>query len=79
VGPRSIYDEAKRAAEAFTMAYHNHHGLDTRIVRIFNTMGRACAGMTGARARLVTQALAGEPITVFARVRRPGASAMSTT
>jgi dTDP-glucose 4,6-dehydratase len=39
VGPRSMYDEAKRAAEAFTMSYHNHRGVDTRIVRIFNTYG----------------------------------------
>src|SRR6195256_3019390 len=39
VGPRGVYDEAKRAAEAFVMAYHNAHGLDTRIARIFNTFG----------------------------------------
>ena len=39
VGPRGVYDEAKRVAEAFTMAYHRHHGLDTRIMRIFNTYG----------------------------------------
>jgi dTDP-glucose 4,6-dehydratase len=66
VGPRSIYDEAKRAAEAFTMAYHNHHGLDTRIVRIFNTYG-PCMRRHDGRAvpAFVTQALAGEPITVF--------------
>src|SRR6185437_14829094 len=39
VGPRSVYDEAKRFSEAITMAYHRHHGVDTRIVRIFNTYG----------------------------------------
>ena len=66
VGPRSIYDEAKRAAEAFTMAYHNHHGLDTRIVRIFNTYGPRMRRHDGrAVPAFVTQALAGEPITVF--------------
>ena len=66
VGPRSIYDEAKRAAEAFTMAYHNTHGLDTRIVRIFNTYGPRMRRRDGrAVPAFVTQALAGEPITVF--------------
>ena len=66
VGPRSIYDEAKRAAEAFTMAYHNHHGLETRIVRIFNTYGPRMRRRDGrAVPAFVTQALAGEPITVF--------------
>ena len=39
VGPRSVYDEAKRFSEAITMAYHRHHGVDTRLVRIFNTYG----------------------------------------
>jgi dTDP-glucose 4,6-dehydratase len=66
VGPRSIYDEAKRAAEAFTMAYHNHHRLDTRIARIFNTYGPRMRRHDGrAVPAFVTQALAGEPITVF--------------
>jgi dTDP-glucose 4,6-dehydratase len=66
VGPRSIYDEAKRAAEAFTMAYHNHHGVDTRIVRIFNTYGPRMRRRDGrAVPAFVTQALAGEPMTVF--------------
>ena len=66
VGPRSIYDEAKRAAEAFTMAYHNHHGLDTRIVRIFNTYGPRMRRNDGrAVPAFLTQALAAEPITVF--------------
>src|ERR1035441_5452960 len=66
VGPRSVYDEAKRAAEAFTMAYHNHHGLDTRIVRIFNTYGPRMRRNDGrAVPAFLTQALAGEPLTVF--------------
>ena len=66
IGPRSIYDEAKRAAEAFTMAYHNHHGVDTRIVRIFNTYGPRMRRHDGrAVPAFLTQALAGEPITVF--------------
>ncbi|MDB5113550.1 MAG: putative sugar-nucleotide epimerase/dehydratase [Chloroflexi bacterium] len=66
VGPRSIYDEAKRAAEAFVMAYHNAHGLDTRIARIFNTFGpRMRRGDGRAVPAFITQALAGEPLTVF--------------
>jgi dTDP-glucose 4,6-dehydratase len=66
VGPRSIYDEAKRAAEAFTMAYHNHHGLETRIVRIFNTYGPRMRRRDGrAVPAFLSQALAGEPLTVF--------------
>jgi dTDP-glucose 4,6-dehydratase len=66
VGPRSIYDEAKRAAEAFVMAYHNAHGLDTRIARIFNTFGPRMRKHDGrAVPAFVTQALAGDPITVF--------------
>jgi dTDP-glucose 4,6-dehydratase len=66
VGPRSIYDEGKRAAEAFVMAYHNAHGLDTRIARIFNTFGPRMRQLDGRAApAFITQALAGEPITVF--------------
>jgi dTDP-glucose 4,6-dehydratase len=66
IGPRSIYDEGKRAAEAFTMAYRNHHGLDTRIARIFNTYGPRMRRDDGrAVPAFLTQALAGEPITVF--------------
>lgn len=66
VGPRGVYDEAKRFMEAMTMAYHNSHGLDTRIVRIFNTYGprmRLCDGR--ALPTFVRQALQGEDITVF--------------
>ena len=66
VGPRSIYDEAKRAAEAFTMAYHSYHGVDTRIARIFNTYGPRMRQHDGRVVpAFVTQAMAGEPITVF--------------
>jgi dTDP-glucose 4,6-dehydratase len=66
VGPRGVYDEAKRFAEAITMAYHRFHGVSTRIVRIFNTYGPRMRARDG---RVVPafacQALAGEPLTVF--------------
>jgi dTDP-glucose 4,6-dehydratase len=66
VGPRGVYDEAKRAAEAFTMAYHRRHGLETRIVRIFNTYGPGMAASDGrALPNFITQALRGAPITVY--------------
>lgn len=66
VGPRGVYDEAKRAAETFVMAYHNAHGLDTRIARIFNTFGPRMRQRDGRAApAFITQALAGEPMTVF--------------
>jgi len=66
VGPRGVYDEAKRFAEALTMAYHRYHGLDTRIVRIFNTFGPRMRANDGrAIPAFVTQALAGRPITMF--------------
>jgi dTDP-glucose 4,6-dehydratase len=45
IGPRGVYDEAKRFQEAITMAYHNFHGLQTRIIRIFNTYGPVCVLM----------------------------------
>lgn len=67
-GLRGCYDEAKRCGEAFVMAYHRQHGLDTRIVRIFNTYGpRLRAGDTYGRviSRFIDQALKGEHITVF--------------
>jgi len=67
-GLRGCYDEAKRCGEAFVMAYHRQHGLDTRIVRIFNTYGpRLRAGDTYGRviSRFMDQALRGQPITVF--------------
>lgn len=66
VGPRGVYDEAKRFAEAITMAYHRHHGVDTRIVRIFNTYGpRMRAGDGRVVPTFICQATAGEPLTVF--------------
>jgi dTDP-glucose 4,6-dehydratase len=66
VGPRGVYDEAKRFAEAMTMAYHRHHGIDTRIVRIFNTYGPRMRFNDGrAIPAFMTQALAREPVTVF--------------
>ncbi len=66
VGPRGVYDEAKRFAEAMTMAYHRVHGLDARIVRIFNTYGPRMR-LTDGRAipTFVRQALRNEPLTVF--------------
>ena len=66
VGPRGVYDEAKRFAEAMTMAYHRAHGVDTRIVRIFNTFGPRMRLNDGrAIPAFMTQALTGAPITVF--------------
>ncbi|WP_424861791.1 UDP-glucuronic acid decarboxylase family protein [Streptomyces sp. MMS24-I29] len=65
VGPRSVYDEAKRYAEALTMAYRRTHGVDTGIVRIFNTYGPRMRAHDGrAVPTFIRQALAGEPITV---------------
>ena len=66
VGPRGVYDEAKRFAEALTMAYRREHGVDTRIVRIFNTYGRRMRVEDGrAIPAFITQALRREPLTVF--------------
>jgi dTDP-glucose 4,6-dehydratase len=66
IGPRGVYDEAKRFAEAMTMAYHRYHGLDTRIVRIFNTYGPRMRLNDGrALPNFLYQALTGEPITVY--------------
>ena len=66
VGPRGVYDEAKRFAEAMTMAYHRYHGLDTRIVRIFNTYGPRMRSRDGRVVpAFIQQALLGEPMTVF--------------
>lgn len=66
IGPRGVYDESKRFAEAMTMAYHRYHGIDTRIVRIFNTYGPRMRADDG---RVVTnfiaQGLRGEPLTVY--------------
>ena len=66
VGPRGVYDEAKRFAEALTMAYHRYHGLDTRIVRIFNTFGTRMRPADGrVVSNFIVQALCGGPITVY--------------
>jgi dTDP-glucose 4,6-dehydratase len=66
VGPRGVYDEAKRAAEAFVMAYRREHGVDTRIVRIFNTYGPRMRIDDGrAIPNFISQALRGEPLTVY--------------
>ena len=66
VGPRGVYDEAKRFAEAMTMAYHRYHGLDTRIVRVFNTYGPRMRPNDGrVVSNFIVQALRGEPLTVY--------------
>jgi dTDP-glucose 4,6-dehydratase len=71
VGPRGVYDEAKRFAEAMTMAYHRVHGLETRIVRIFNTYGPRMRPRDGRVVpAFIQQALAGEPMTVFGEGRQ---------
>jgi len=66
VGPRSVYDESKRFAEALTMAYHRQHGIDTRIARIFNTYGPRMRKNDGrVIPTFITQALNNEPLSVF--------------
>src|SRR6059058_1313802 len=66
ISPRGVYDEAKRFAEAMTMAYHRYHGLDTRIVRIFNTYGPAMRPKDGrVVSNFIVQALSGKPLTIF--------------
>jgi len=66
IGLRSVYDEAKRFAEALTMAYHRYHGIDTRIVRIFNTYGPRMRLDDGRVVpNFIQQALRGEPLTVY--------------
>src|SRR6059036_30334 len=66
VGPRGVYDEAKRYAEALVMAYHRHHGVDVRIIRIFNTYGERNRVNDGRVVpTFINQALRGEAITVF--------------
>jgi dTDP-glucose 4,6-dehydratase len=66
VGPRGVYDEAKRFSEAMTMAYHRYHGIATRIVRIFNTYGPRMRARDGRVVpAFIGQALAGQPLTVF--------------
>ncbi len=66
IGPRSVYDEAKRFGEALTMAYHRAHDLDVRVVRIFNTYGPHMRPDDGrVVSNFITQALAGKPLTVY--------------
>src|SRR6187397_2454846 len=66
IGPRGVYDEAKRFAEAMTMAYHRFHGIDTKIVRIFNTYGPRMRLRDGRVVpAFIGQALSGEPLTIF--------------
>lgn len=66
VGPRGVYDESKRFAEALAMAYHRYHGVDTRIVRIFNTYGERMRKDDGRVVpNFICQALKGEPLTVY--------------
>ncbi len=66
IGPRGVYDEAKRFAEAMTMAYHRYHSVDTRIVRIFNTYGPRMRPRDGrVVSNFIVQALSGEPLTIY--------------
>ncbi len=66
IGPRGVYDEAKRFGEAMVMAYHRHHGVDVRIVRIFNTYGPRMRPDDGrVVSNLLVQALAGKPLTIY--------------
>jgi dTDP-glucose 4,6-dehydratase len=66
VGPRSVYDEAKRFSEAMVMAYHRYYGVDTRLVRIFNTYGPRLQGSDGrVISNLMMQALQGEDLTIY--------------
>ena len=68
IGPRGVYDEAKRFAEAITMAYHRYHKIDTKIARIFNTYGERMREEDGrAIPNFISQALNDEPITVYGR------------
>lgn len=68
IGPRGVYDEAKRFAEAMTMAYHRYHALDTRIIRIFNTYGPRMRMRDGRVVpNFITQALRGQNLTVFGK------------
>ena len=66
IGPRGVYDEAKRFAEAMTMAYHRYHGVDTRIVRIFNTYGPRMRPNDGrVVSNFIVQALSNQPLTIY--------------
>ena len=79
IGPRGVYDEAKRYAEALAMAYHRQQGVNTCIARIFNTYGPRMRPHDGrAIPTFMRQALEGKPVTVFGEGRRRGRSATST-
>jgi dTDP-glucose 4,6-dehydratase len=66
IGPRGVYDEAKRFAEAMTMAYHRYHGVETRIVRIFNTYGPRMRPHDGrVVSNFIVQAIRGQPLTMY--------------
>ena len=78
VGPRSVYDEAKRFSEAMVMAYHRYYGVDTRLVRIFNTYGPRLQGSDGrVISNLMVQALHGEDLPSTAMEPRLAASVTS--
>ena len=78
IGARGVYDEAKRFAEAMTMAYHRYHGVDTRIVRIFNTYGPRMRPKDGrVVSNFIVQALQGKPLTVFGDGSQTRSFAMS--
>ena len=80
IGERSVYDEAKRFAEALTMAYHRFHGIDTRIVRIFNTYGPRMQIDDGRVVpNFLKQAICHEPLTIYGDGRKRAASAMWMT
>jgi dTDP-glucose 4,6-dehydratase len=71
VGPRGVYDEAKRFAEAITMAYHRYHGVETRIVRIFNTYGPRMRPNDGrVVSNFIVQALRGDPLSIYGEGRQ---------
>ncbi|RPI24037.1 MAG: NAD-dependent epimerase/dehydratase family protein, partial [Actinobacteria bacterium] len=79
VGPRGVYDEAKRFAEALTMAYHRAHGVETRIVRIFNTYGPRMRPHDGrVVSNFLVQALAGTPLTIYGDGRQTRSFAFVT-
>lgn len=80
IGPRGVYDEAKRFSEALVMAYHRYHNVDTRIVRIFNTFGPRMRVNDGrAIPNFIMQALTGKPITVYGDDPRQEVSVISLT
>jgi dTDP-glucose 4,6-dehydratase len=80
VGPRGVYDEAKRFAEALTMAYHRYHGVDTRIVRIFNTYGPRMRPDDGrVISNFIVQALRGQPLSTGTAARRDRSATWMTS